>query len=639
MKLQNYVAWDLEWHPQTGEIFCAAFVDDKGKEAVKHVADFQGDTRKLLLWAKMMLLRYPTNVGYYSTGSNSDIPTLNRNWLNHGIQSIINEERLIAEPFPQRKHVDLYRVFDKLMVKNYIYQNAYKSMKLEDVAQALLGEGKLGKGSDAVNMTPEECKAYCLQDARLTMKLSKAGKMDDKKGVVELSGELLDLMFAIGGKIDMPFEHVCHYGLTALWAHVFDHEEDAPAPNLELARYEPYEGGIVLDPKTGYYEKVIVVDVTSLYPTMAINYNISYETVNCKCCRNNPKARIPEEIIQDIRLYKTKNAEKIAKARSQRKNTPIDIELEEVLAEAQVETYWICQQRKGIFVKKLETYKADRVKEKRAGNNVASDGLKIMINGGYGAFGSEFFKYLNLGVAKLVPAFGRYIHRKMQAIALKHGFEIVNGDTDSLFLKGDEAKVPAFIAEVESTLEIGLEHEKTFKWLFMVGKKHYFGETTKGKLLIKGMEGMKDNMPVWINETFDQFVLDLKNGCDPLVLLQASWDMFRKGEVPLEKLTYAIKLSKNPENYKEGNQNRTLGQIANARAGDVVKYWKVKGGVAISGITFEDIDQKAYEESFATAFEEILNLMGKNITEITQGQTTLFSFQGVVNQVWPKVAN
>ena len=48
----------------------------------------------------------------------------------------------------------------------------------------------------------------------------------------------------------------------------------------------------VLSPQRGLHYDVYVFDVTSLYPTMIINYNISPETINCYCCKNDIKARV-----------------------------------------------------------------------------------------------------------------------------------------------------------------------------------------------------------------------------------------------------------------------------------------------------------------------------------------------------------
>jgi DNA polymerase elongation subunit (family B) len=52
-----------------------------------------------------------------------------------------------------------------------------------------------------------------------------------------------------------------------------------------------YIGGLVLQPKKGLYHNLMIVDVASLYPTMAILYNISFDTVNCECCENDLQTR------------------------------------------------------------------------------------------------------------------------------------------------------------------------------------------------------------------------------------------------------------------------------------------------------------------------------------------------------------
>jgi DNA polymerase, archaea type len=57
-----------------------------------------------------------------------------------------------------------------------------------------------------------------------------------------------------------------------------------------------YVGGIVLQPKKGLYHDLIVVDVTSLYPTMAILHNIPFDTVNCQCCKDDSQCRIDKGI-------------------------------------------------------------------------------------------------------------------------------------------------------------------------------------------------------------------------------------------------------------------------------------------------------------------------------------------------------
>ena len=52
-------------------------------------------------------------------------------------------------------------------------------------------------------------------------------------------------------------------------------------------------GGIAYDPRVGLHDDVGEVDFSSMYPGLMVKYNISAETVLCKCCPNSSK-RIPE---------------------------------------------------------------------------------------------------------------------------------------------------------------------------------------------------------------------------------------------------------------------------------------------------------------------------------------------------------
>jgi DNA polymerase elongation subunit (family B) len=89
--------------------------------------------------------------------------------------------------------------------------------------------------------------------------------------------------------------------------------------------------------------------------------------------------------------------------------------------------YWICNQKDGAFPKKLMEFRAERVRQKQLGNMVMQQGLKILINGGYGLFGDDSFKYYDIRVAEHITAYGRYSLSKMQKIAESNGFETVGG--------------------------------------------------------------------------------------------------------------------------------------------------------------------------------------------------------------------
>ena len=52
-------------------------------------------------------------------------------------------------------------------------------------------------------------------------------------------------------------------------------------------------GGLTYTPLIGAYERVGELDFAAMYPAMMNRYNISQETVNCACCRDDPAARVP----------------------------------------------------------------------------------------------------------------------------------------------------------------------------------------------------------------------------------------------------------------------------------------------------------------------------------------------------------
>ena len=139
---------------------------------------------------------------------------------------------------------------------------------------------------------------------------------------------------------------------------------------------------------------------------MIIKYNLSPETVNCSCCRNDLKAKqLCSEILNDCNHIPEKDG-----------------------------CYWICQRKRGLFAKILQQLTEERIKYKNAGLKIESQAIKALINSGYGVFGHPYFKYYDPRVAELVTAFGRQTLMKMVEISAKFDFNVLYGDTDSLFV-------------------------------------------------------------------------------------------------------------------------------------------------------------------------------------------------------------
>ena len=447
------------------------------------------------------ILKYRLTIGWYSkgvrlqdketgafSGKDSDLKVIDSVCKYYDIPSIIgfdkrgvpyvrgyhysleNDYYLQQNKFDYYYHIDLYNVYKKPLVKSIIYNNRYKDLSLESVSQAILKEGKFEnlKGSDILNIPKEKLMQYVTQDANLVMKLSKHNNY-----------EILDLMNAISIITDLPFDRVCHTNLSTWWTNIIKRE--VGEPKQQFITKKSYTGGYVIEPTKGYYQQpVYVLDVKSLYPTMMINHNISFDTVNCDCCKDDSEAKVSSEIMNIINEGLTEE-------------------------EKRDQTYWICKKKTGIIPKLLSKFRDERFRQQELGNTSMQLALKNLINGIYGLFGTDFFEFADYRVAELTTAFGRKVLQYMKETAKEvYNFEVIYGDTDSIFVTNiiDIDLIDKFITECWIVDEVDVEVDKVFTKFLITKKKHYIGiyEDSNKEPEIKGMEGIKSDRPPWIQK-------------------------------------------------------------------------------------------------------------------------------------------
>ena len=346
--------------------------------------------------------------------------------------------------------------------------------------------------------------------------------------------------------------------------------------------------------------------MASLYPTMAINYKISPETVNRDCCRNAPEARVKQEVLQIINEDLQKK-QKIEQPRN----------------------YGICTHTNGIFSELQQEFRDIRLYYKKKKDKSKADALKILINSGYGVFGNEYFEYGDYRVADLIAGYGRYTLNKMKEIAESFGFKIIYGDTDSLFLQGNnESKLELFIKTCRDALKVDVELDKKFKRILFNGnRKEYCGITTEGKFsnpdspLIKGAYAIKDNVPRLFENRYRQFIKELlthgianiENIVDDIIL-KTIQDLENKKVDNYDDLLYITKLSKTPEDYKGDIVAKTIGIQQNKRKGELIKYFKRKNGKPT--INADEIGWEKYASEFLNLFRRDLQAIGYDMSTL-----------------------
>jgi DNA polymerase elongation subunit (family B) len=74
----------------------------------------------------------------------SDLVVLNERCIKNQIPSLVKFSWNGKPCIDNRIHIDLCEVFRKELLRGTIFKNKYRTLKLEDVSQALLGKGKYG---------------------------------------------------------------------------------------------------------------------------------------------------------------------------------------------------------------------------------------------------------------------------------------------------------------------------------------------------------------------------------------------------------------------------------------------------------------------------------------------------------------
>jgi DNA polymerase elongation subunit (family B) len=598
--LGNYLAFDFEWDGNAdSQIEAASFVDSSGNSEVKfRNRDFNGSEADLLDYINTKILSYKWSMGWNTQGNPIDVSNikicdlyrLHQRCKANNVPSIV-QLRNQGIPFiahSELGHIDLLNVYSKVMVKDGMYHN-YRTNKLDDVSKALLGYGKYGdySGEEFNSLPIEEAEKYSLRDSELVMDLSKYNNF-----------EVLDAMLAIADITGLDFERVCRTNLSTWWATIFNAmaKEGECSKPVKLETDEGYEGAEVLPPKKGIYKDIVVIDAKSLYPSVVINYNLSFDRINCDCCKDDSKRIInkiiPEEFTKDCNFI----------------NPATD---------------WICGKKDGAFPTKLKVFKAERLAQKALGNKAKQHALKILINGGYGVFGSSDYDYYDPRVAELITAAGRYILFEMQRTANRdYGFEIIYGDTDSLFLnKTSDKSVKDFQEKFNKKYDIELEVKNRYdKLLLSAGKKHYCGYENN-EIDIVGYEGKKSDRCTLFHQVFFQILQDIfKREIDPILNVRKIFRNLDFNQVNSDLLQISKRVNKPLDEYEKSSQIYKIATATGAKQGDLIKYFSAnekKVGRSWT-LDYAEADIPHYKQLLWNTIDETLEIAGDSLVELAK---------------------
>ncbi len=299
-------------------------------------------------------------------------------------------------------------------------------------------------------------------------------------------------------------------------------------------------GGFILEPKVGLFDDVGEIDFASLYPALMMKYNLTPECIACACCGSTCMC-VPEL------------------------------------------KYNLCEKKIGIVPHTLFILLYKRAKYKALMSHTTERALRdiydqrqaalkwsLVCSFGYLGYRNARFGKIDAHIG--VCAFARKVLRETVQIAQEHGFSVVHGIVDSVWLKkkgADEADYIDLCKTLEKRLELPASFEGIYRWIvFLPSKVHaelpvlnrYYGAFRDGKIKVRGIEYRRRDAPSIIKDCQLEVINYLAHARDAAefhALLPGALKLVRTyvrrlydGQVDAHNLLITKQLSKNPKEYR-----------------------------------------------------------------------------------------
>ncbi|MBX7059082.1 MAG: DNA polymerase [Leptospirales bacterium] len=409
------------------------------------------------------------------------------------------------------------------------------------------------------------------------------------------------------------------------------------------------KGALVYVPDTReaqVYENTAQLDFSQMYPSIMAIHNISPETVNCRCCRNDPQApRVPEvgyvicrrrrgvvsisleRVLARRKFYKSKVKELKAKrdllrgagaastvSAAQAQPSPADVELQRLQEE-------------------LELYESRQ------------SSLKWMLVTSFGYLGYRNAKFGRIESHESVTAFGREKLLTAKEIAEDRGYRLLHAITDCIFIDQqgaplDEQKLQELCTEIGQACGIEMGMDGVYSWVVFAPSRvdpdlpvvnRYFGRFQNGELKFRGIFARRKDTPAFIREG-QLRMLQCMSEADSIAALRAMApqlraiyreldEQLRQRKVPWQTLLLRRTISQDLDSYTVNNGSRqTLAELRNlgveTQPGEKVRFLALSVGRGAGRYLSEEraqlmqdaeirYDQRFYRKMLWESYREI----------------------------------
>ncbi|MFH0815311.1 MAG: DNA polymerase domain-containing protein [Methanobacteriota archaeon] len=397
-------------------------------------------------------------------------------------------------------------------------------------------------------------------------------------------------------------------------------------------------GGMIYDPRVGLYENVVEVDFTSLYPNIMARHNISPETLLCQCCPDS-RARVPGLL------------------------------------------YNICERRRGLIPRVVEPLVERRMRFKRLIREDPRNEkiylqraslLKWVLVTCFGYTGYRNSRFGRIECHEAINAYAREILVRTKELAESHGYNVLHGIIDSMWLSQEKsdrrmrqreprsisgvredepqgrAKVSSdhewFCERVSAEIGIPLALEGVYKWIVFLPTRNtgagalnkYYGCFENGELKVRGIELRKHDAPPVVKDAQKEMLDILSKAADAegfralvpeaLAALERRAKDVAGGRAGLDRLVIAKRISRGADSYGQRNDQAAALRLLKAAGqavhpGELVRFVLTTDGAVPAELLRGDeiYDGGRYIDLLARAGESLFCFTGLGRDAIQSG--------------------
>ena len=278
----------------------------------------------------------------------------------------------------------------------------------------------------------------------------------DVELIVELEAKLKLIELSLTLSYDTKSNYGDVFTQTRMWdAIIYNYlleRNIVVPPNITSVKDGAFEGAYVKDPQIGVHDYVAAFDLTSLYPHLMMQYNISPETIiEVKDYDDNMRQIISDGVNVDKMLSKEVDTSKLQGVTITPNGQFFRTTEQGFLPKMLEEMYQDRKKFKKLMISAKQEYEKEtdankkyELKKKIARYDNLQLAKKVSLNSAYGAMGSQYFRFYDLRLALGVTSAGqlsiRWIEEKinkyMNDLLKTNGVDyVIASDTDSIYLR------------------------------------------------------------------------------------------------------------------------------------------------------------------------------------------------------------